>query len=172
MFVGSSREDIEAEAEAALLAVAESLVGDPQGTSGSPGKDAPKFARDYQPYFFGGKFPAIGVDVVRSEGDSRYADMPHLPGTLVAQVMVYQPALPARGAHNAKDDRTGPAKRNTRRIRGLFLAALFDERQPLSDHVRVVESRGGSYDDVGNPVFDERAQNLLFVDRTELEIRI
>lgn len=161
-----ARHEIEALAEEKLLEIAKSLV------LGTPTDDDPKFARDYQPYFFGGKFPAIGVDVVRSEGPSQYMDAPDRPAQLVAQVMIYQPALPVRGSQTAQDDRTGVAKRNTRRIRGLFLAALFDERNPLSERTTVVESRGGSYDDVGNPVMDERGNNILWVDRSELHIAV
>lgn len=161
-----ARHEIEALTEAELLKIAGGLV------PVSPTDDDPKFARDYQPYFFGGKFPAIGVDVVRSEGASRYVDVPDRPGSLVAQVMIYQPALPVRGSQTAQDDRTGPAKKNTRRIRGLFMATLFDERNPLSSRTTVVESRGGSYDDVGNPVMDERGNNILWVDRSELQIAV
>lgn len=161
-----ARHEIEALAEAELLKIAESLVPE------IPGDDDPKFARDYQPYFFGGKFPAIGVDVVRSEGASQYMDAPDRPGSLVAQVMIYQPALPVRGSQTAQDDRTGPAKKNTRRIRGQFMAALFDERSPFFERTRVVESRGGSYDDVGTPIMDERGNNILWVDRSELQISV
>ena len=164
-----ARHEIEALAEAELLKIAESLVPEVPGDDDS---EAPKFARDYQPYFFGGQFPAIGVDVIRSEGASQYVDSPDRPAGLIAQVMIYQEALSVRVGQSQQDDRTGPAKKNTRRIRGLFLEALFDERNPLSERTRVVESRGGSYDDVGNPVMDERGQSLLWVDRSELEIAV
>lgn len=161
-----ARNEIEALAEAELLKIAENLVPE------TPTDEDPKFARDYQPYFFGGSFPAIGVDVIRSEGASQYQDAPDRPGLVTAQVMIYQPALPNRNTIGHSDDRTGPAKRNTRRIRGLFLAALFDERNPLSERTRVVESRGSSTDDVGTQIVDERGQNILWVDRSELEIAV
>ena len=161
-----ARHEIEALAEAELLKIAQGLVPD------TPGDDDLKFARDYQPYFFGGAFPATGVDVIRSEGASNYVDAPDRPGVLIAQVMIYQEALSVRVGQSKQDDRTGPAKKNTRRIRGLFLEALFDERNPLCERTRVIESRGGSYDDVGNPVMDERGNTILWVDRSELQIAV
>lgn len=166
LYLGKPRDEIEALAEADLLKVAKSLV------PVTPGANDPKAAQDYQPYFFGGLFPTIGVAVIRSRGASRYADKRDRPGVLIAEVMVYQPCLPARGAATKQDDRTGPAKRNTRRVRGLFLKALFAETSPLAPHVTVIESRGGAYDDVGTPVFDEGGRNILWTDRTELEIAI
>ncbi len=156
------RSELEDEVERQLLEVAETLV------LASPGKEDLKAARDYHPSFFGGHFPTLGFAVTRTQGVSQYVDKPARPGLLIVEAKVYYPCLPVRGAEHLQDDRTGPAKRITRRIRGEFLEAIF--ASPLGRYAEVIESRGGSIDEVGNAVTDERGRDILWIDRTEMHV--
>lgn len=156
------RHELEDRVEDVLLEIAESLV------PAAPEKEDLKAARKYHPTFFGGLFPTLGLAVTRTQGSSAYVDKPDRPGLLVVEVKIYYPCMPVMGAQSRQDDRTGPAKRITRRMRGLFLEKVF--ASPLGAYVEVVETRGGSVDEVGNAVTDERGREILFIDRTQMSV--
>ena len=164
IYMGLKRHEMEEAAEVDLLAVAETMIPD------SPGSEDLKAARDYFPSFFGKLFPTLGLAVERTEGESRYADKPQRPGLLRGRIITYYPAMPARGAQTRQDDRTGKAKKITRRVRGEFLEKVFASK--LGPYFRVVESRGGTIDEIGLSLADERGESTLFLDRTEFEIHV
>ncbi len=153
------RHELEDYVESFLTEIAEVLVQSDEDLQA---------AKDYHPSYFGGEFPTLGISVARTRDTSRYADQPSRPGRLIVEVKIYQPCLPVRGAEHRHDDRTGPAKRTTRRIRGLFLEAVI--ASSIGQHVEVVESRGGSIDGVGNAVTDERGRDILWIDYSELHV--
>lgn len=160
------RYELEDYVEAQLLEIAESLIPD------SPGSDDLKAATDSFPEHFGGKFPHLGLAVVRTQG-SRPGDKPTWPASLSVEVRIYHPCLPYNGAKNPTDDRTGPARRITRRLRGMFLEELILSRfgrQP----VEAPDSRGGWIDELGRTAEAEynRATWHLWIDRTDLLIKV
>lgn len=158
------RHELEDYVEAQLLEIAKSLIPT------SPAKEDLKAARDYFPSFFGGLYPTLGLGVTRTQDRSRYAERPDRPGLLICEVKIYYPCLPVRGAQHRQDDRSGPAKRITRTIRGLFLEAVFASSAELGRYIEVPDSRGASIDEVGNAVTDERGMEILWIDTSELRI--
>lgn len=158
------RHELEDSVEAQLLGIAGSLIG--------PGKEDLQAAKDFFPSFFGGLFPALGVAVTRTQGVSEYMDKPDRPGLLVCGVEIYYPSMPYRGAQSRQEDRTGPAKRITRRIRGLFLEELF--ASPLGAYSTVMDSRGGDRNEVGMSRTDRDRRDpgaqILWIDATELHV--
>lgn len=158
------RWDIENAAEEILVGIAR------DGILASPQEDDLKRAEDYLPSFFGGRFPTLGLQVIRTFGESRYKDKPHLPEAVEVEVVLYDPCLPVRGAEHPQDDRTGSAKRRTRSLRGKFLSAIYDSK--LGPNTTVIESRAGNRNEVGLALTDERGLDILWLDRTLLELRI
>lgn len=159
-----SRAELEDALETRLHEIAETVVGSETGL---------KVAYDYQPAFFGGKFPALGLGITATRGSSATRDKPDRPGQIEAQVFVFGVSMPMRGSRNADEDREGIARKETRRIRGAFVEKLFDDPE-IGPFLEVTESRGGDRTDVGTPITDERGEqgNLLWLDRTDLIIRV
>lgn len=163
MHTSLKRYELEDYVEAQLLEIAESLIPD------SPGSDDLKAAKDYFPEFFGGAFPHLGLSVVRTAGESKFFDKPEWPGLLVAEVRIYEPCLPVRGADHPQDDRIKSARRITRQLRALFLEKLIVSS--FGRHcVGVPDSRGGWIDEVGNPTREEQGKWFLWTDLTQLPI--
>lgn len=163
------RYELEDYVEARLLEIAEGLI------SASPGSDDLKAATNSFPEHFGGMFPHLGLAVVRTQGVSRLADKPTWPGLLSVEVRIYHPCLPYRGGAklSSEDDRTGPARRITRRLRGMFLERLIISSLG-SQLVEFPDSRGGWIDELGSTITTEydRATWHLWIDRTDLPIRV
>lgn len=160
------RHELEDYAEEGLIEIAQTLIPP------EPEEEDLKAAKDFFPSFFGGLFPTLGLAVMRTQGRSRYADKRDRPGLLIAQVLIYHPCLPMRGAKHAQDDRTGKAKRITRRIRGRFLEAVFASSE-FGPYIEVAESRGSPFDETGTPITEELGRNdrqILWADGTELHI--
>lgn len=159
-----SRAELEDALEKRLHEHAKSLEG---------GDTKLKVAYDYQPAFFGGRFPASGLGITATRGPSASRDRPERPGFIEAQFFVFGVSMPMRGPRNAEEDREGMARRETRRIRGAFIERLFGDPE-IGPFLEVSESRGGDTTDVGTPITDERGQqgNLLWLDRTDLVIRV
>jgi hypothetical protein len=157
-----ARHELEDHLEEQLQEIAESLIPE------EPESEDLKVAKGYHPTFFGGKFPTLGVSVSRTTDMSRYVDQPARPGLLIVEAKIYEPCLPVRGANHAQDDRTGSAKKKTRRIRSLFIEAVY--ASSLRGYIALVESRGGSIDSAGNAVTDERGQEILWIDTTEIHV--
>ncbi len=164
MYMNLKRHEMEEACEADLLQIAQSMI------LAAPGTEDLKAARDYFPSFFGGLFPALGLAIERTEGESRFVDKPQRPGLLRGRIIVYYPSMPVRGANSMQDDRTGPAKRITRRIRGEFIEKVFASK--LGSVFRVVESRGSDRDEIGNARADERGQSILWLDTTAFEVSV
>lgn len=156
------RHELEEYVEERLKAIADALVaGDSELVS----------AFDYHPSFFGGRFPALGVSVGSTRGSVGMQDRPDRPREISAEVHVYEPCIPVRGAYSFDEDKTSRAKRLTRRIRGEFLTAVFDDAA-LSPFVEVSESRGGDRDEVGMSNTDgAEGRDILWIDRTDLVIK-
>jgi hypothetical protein len=167
---GQPRWGLEEAVEAYLLEIAEGLI------PADPGREDLKVARDYLPQWYGGLFPNLGLQVTRSRGESPLRDKPHLPGRLDVVVMIYEPSLPAVSSQSVtrgsgagsrafeKEDRTGPAKFLTRRIRNEFIDALF--ASDLASFVRDLDSQGGNQDAIGMPLMDDQERNVLWFDQT------
>lgn len=160
------REELEEFVEAKLVEIAETLIPH------EPGEEDLKAAYDYLPQFFGGEFPTLGLTVMRTEGHSAVQSKPHRPGLLGVYVMIYEPCMPFKGALTPQQDRTGPAKRLTRRIRGRFLKEVMNS-SIFRGATEIRQSRASPYDEAGNPIADEIGRDdrsLLWADRTELFI--
>lgn len=164
LYMDLRRWQMEEAAEADLLAIAAGMIPD------EPGADDLKAARDYLPTYFGGLFPNLGLVIDRTEGESRYADKPDRPGLLVGRMVVFYPSMPARGAAVMQDDRTGYAKRLTRRVRGQFIERIYSSK--LAPYFTVRNSRGGDQDELGRARTDEKGQSILWLDQTEFEITV
>lgn len=160
------RHELEEFVEGELLEIAESLVG--------PTDEDLKAAKDYFPVFFGGTFPTLGLAVTRTQAQSRSMDKRDRPGILVAEVKIFHPALPNMAYRTSPlqrgEDKTGPAKRLTRRLRGLFLEAVF--AAPIGKYIDALDSRGSSKDELGAPVAEETYKSILWVDLTELRVNV
>jgi hypothetical protein len=163
------RHELEDYVESELLKIAETLIG--------PAEDDLQAAKDYFPFYFGGVFPTLGVAVTRTQGQSRSLDKRDRPGMLIAEVKIYRPCLPNMYYRNERqplmrdEDKTGPAKRITRRIRGLFLEAVFASSS-LGPYIGAPESGGSSRDQAGNPVTEESNESILWVDTSTLPINV
>lgn len=160
-----SRGQLEDAIERRLAEIARTLIGTQ--------KDSLKAAYDYQPAFFGGKFPALGIGITATRGSSRAQDFPNRPAQVEAQVFVFDVSMPMRGPRSKEEDREGTARKRTRRIRDAFIEAAFRDEE-LRPFVEVAESRGGDINDIGEPITDEKGEygNLLWLDRTDLVIQI
>lgn len=164
-YLGVKRHEIEEAIEHDLLKVAEAMIPD------SPGEGDLHLARPYFPSFFGGQFPAVGLAVERTEGESRSRDKPDLPAVVRGRIIFYHPSLPVRGADTLQDDRTGEAKSLTRRLRGEFIERVFKDSK-IGRKFRVVESLAADRDPVGNAQADERGRDILWRDQTSFEVDI
>lgn len=136
----------------------------------TPGLDDLKKVLPFLPNWFGGLFPTAGVDVYRTSGGGRGKDRPNLPGTLHVQVNLYDVALPMRGPQRGGDDRSGLAKRRVRRLRNRFIDRLY--ASGLKANVFDLDSRAGSRDELGIAYLTEDERDLLWIDRTEFEVRL
>lgn len=162
MKLSLKRHELEDFVEDRLAAIAGTLVGE--------GNDDLKAAYDYHPTFFGGDFPALGVSVMSTRGKSGIQDKPDRPGEILVEVHVYEPSIPVRGVQSLDQDRTSRAKKLTRKIRGEFLARVFEDHE-IAPFVEVMESRGGDRDEIGQSRTDETERDILWIDRSDLVIR-
>lgn len=164
-YLGRKREEVEEAVEADILAVALAMIPD------DPGEEDLKLARDYFPVYFGGLFPALGVSVERTEGESKYRDKPHLPALVRGRIIIYYPSLPAGGMSTMQDDRTGKAKKITRRLRGQLIERIYSDSRVGRNFV-VVDSLASDRDAVGNAQADERGKDILWKDQTQFVVEV
>lgn len=160
------RYELEDYVETQLLEIAESMM--------FAGPETLQAATNSFPEHFGGKFPHLGLAVVRTQGSpENLVDKPEWPGLFLVEVRIYHPCLPFRGASKPEDDRTGPARRITRRLRGMFLEDLILSRFGRH-HVGLPDSRGGWIDELGGTITAEYDRKTwhLWVDRTDLPINL
>lgn len=165
MDVSLRRHEIEDYIEAQLIEIAESLIPD------SPGQADLKAATTSFPEFFGGQFPHLGLRVVRTDGESKFADKPQWPGRFMVHVKIHYPCLPKRGAQKASEDQTAIAGQVTRHIRGQFLEKVISSRFG-QQHVGIPDSRGDWIDEIGGLKTEERGQWYLWTDLTELPLTL
>ncbi len=165
MYTSLATGELEEKIEQDLFEIAKKCVPD------SPEKDDLQTAHDHDPVFFGGDFPALGIDVKISRGRSRFQDRPERPRTVDVDIYIYEPCMPVRGATSREEDRISRARKITRKIRDQYIKKIFEDTD-FSGSTEVVESRGGHSDDFANARTDDRQSEILWVDRTRLEISV
>ncbi len=163
MRLDASRAELESGIEADIMGFAAAAI------LAVPGEDDLKQAFDFNPAFFGGRFPTAGVEVSSTTGRSRIRNKPNRPGQIVLSLYVYDVAMPERGARSRGQDRTSRAKKNTRRIRDQILERIFADPN-YAANAEVRETRSSIYNDFGFPMLDVAGSNILWVDRTEIAI--
>lgn len=131
--------------------------------------DGPLAARyPYDPYVFGGDFPALGVSKVSSSGPPN-TQRSRLPGQMLFAVRVYDVSLsragqgPSAGWEDARDQ----AERRTDEVHGLWREA-FDADREIRKKVGdwyVESTESGDMDSLGRSRRDETRGNILWVHR-------
>ena len=127
---------------------------------------------DRDPVWFGGEFPAGGVDIRESRGEGSAQDRGDRPSVVEAHVLFFYPCLPVRGVRSKEQDKISEAKNITRDIRDTFLVRLFEHYPRLAAAARVTQSRGASATEFGTSRTDETENDILWVDRTVIEFSV
>jgi hypothetical protein len=129
-------------------------------------------AYDYDPYNFGGKFPALSVEEVGSSYEGA-SDRSKLPGTMLLAVRIYDVALSRQSTTTEKwRDGRAQAKRRCREVWGAWLEQLNNDKE-LRKLVRAAEpltTEAGDADALGNSRLDETGRHVLWTHRANLRV--
>lgn len=161
MYLNLGRAELENQLEDDFKRFAESVIGDHP--------DELKKANDFNPAFFSGLFPHMGIEVVNTSGRSRVRDKPNRPGQVSLTLYIYDAAMPQRGARSRDQDRTSRAKKRCRLIREQILEEMY-KTPGFAAAAEVRETRSSIYNDFGFPMLDVAGSNILWVDRTDIVI--
>jgi hypothetical protein len=157
------RGELEERIETELVAIGETIKGD--------GEEDLQEMVDRDPEWFGGICPPGGAFVVNARGSGRTQDAGSRPREIEAHVLFFEPCMPVMGPKSLEDDHQSRAKRITRRIADLFLDELA-KHPVLAPAAEVVESRGGSRDDMGLARQEETERDILWVHRLRIEFAV
>lgn len=121
----------------------------------------------FDPYHFGGLFPAQSVE----EDGSTYegaSDRSRLPGAMLFSVRFYYPSMPVRGERDGRAE----AKSITRKLHGAWREAMLsdlDLRRLIRD-VRITTTEAGDVDAMGGSRTDERGESILWMHRSVVQV--
>jgi len=141
-----------------------------------PGPLAASF--DYDPFIFGGKFPAQSVEDESGASYRGGSDRSQLPGTIPMAVRFYDVSLHLKrkvgpdGTLEVRRDARSAAKRRCRELFEAWYEALRSDRE-LSKKVQSVEVvllEAGDADAFGNERIDDTGTNVLWCLLAHVEV--
>ena len=173
--VDIKREQVEPMYEDRLLRLTREFVK-PDPAAGQPDTRTDEDLRRAEDFFltwFGGKFPAAGLSILRATGQNASRDKLHLPEAVHGELRIYYPSMPLRGANSKQEDLTGKAKDLTRLIRNRVLERW--RASEVGPYLYVEESVGGDRIGPGIAQATEKAHGdryIVWVDRTTFSIEV
>lgn len=174
-----------------LYEIAEAMIPPPEEAR----EEDLRFLRNYTPVvWFGGAFPALGVQIKRKRGKPSRVDVSRAPGVLEVEFVVYFPALTNYERMDYVDDESGllldehgepyppelqptdasgEAKRITEDVRDRYLDALTGDAD-LSPYLDLasIDTWAGTRDELGIAYLANQERDVLWLDQTRFDFRL